>query len=308
MTGDPASAIAVEMQCLARDRVTAEVVGALRADGIRSILLKGASYKAWLYADGTPRAYRDTDLLVAPADVAAAEDVLGRLGFAHDPLDDLAFDKPWHGHEWIRASDGAAVDLHRTLIGVSVRPEMTWTVLGRSTEPLAVGGTTVEVLDAPRRALHVALHAAQDGRRKRTSAQDLDRAVALLGLEVWRAAADVAAELGADAAMAAGLRLADGGAAIAAALGLPEQVPSGVRLRAEGAPPEAVALDWFAGLGPGGKIRWAVSKAFPPPAFLRAWTPVARRGRLGLAVAYPLRLGWLVRRLPRAVAARASRR
>lgn len=302
------SAREAEMQCLARDQVTVEVVTALRAAGVRPILLKGAAYKAWLYADGTPRAYRDTDLLVAPGAVGTAEDVLRQLGFEHDPLDDLPFDKPWHGHEWIRAVDGSAVDLHRTLIGATAPVEVVWRVLSASTEALDVGGVALEMLDEPRRTLHVALHAAQDGRRKQRTVDDLERAVAMLAPPTWALAAAVAHQIGAGHAMGAGLRMALGGAPIADGLGLSDDVPLEVRLRSHGAIAEAVALEWFVHLSLSGKVGFIRSKLFPPPAFLRAWTPVARHGHAGLAVAYFVRAAWLVMRLPVAVRRRAAER
>jgi hypothetical protein len=37
-----------------------------------------------------------------------------------------------------------------------------------------------------------------------------------------------------------------------------------------------------------------LGKTFPPPAFMRAWSPLARRGALGLALAYAWRPVWLV--------------
>ena len=50
---------------LAIDAVTAQVVTALRANGIRPLLLKGPSIAGWLYGDGAARPYGDSDLLVA---------------------------------------------------------------------------------------------------------------------------------------------------------------------------------------------------------------------------------------------------
>jgi hypothetical protein len=62
-------ALRLTAHALARDVATAEVVEALRAAGVRSIVLKGPSIARWLYADGQPRPYGDTDLLVSPADL-----------------------------------------------------------------------------------------------------------------------------------------------------------------------------------------------------------------------------------------------
>src|SRR5437764_4658153 len=63
------------------DRVTAEVVDALRAEGVPCVVLKGATVARWLYSDATARPYSDADLLVPPAALSSAEEVLGNLGF-----------------------------------------------------------------------------------------------------------------------------------------------------------------------------------------------------------------------------------
>src|SRR2546423_854023 len=109
------------------DEVAAEVIGALREAGVPSILMKGASTAAWLYGDGSPRAYVDCDLLVAPADHAAAEATLSELGFEVGVADR---DTPgWRlpSHEWFRGQE--IVDLHRTLIGAEASPARAWAVL-----------------------------------------------------------------------------------------------------------------------------------------------------------------------------------
>ena len=60
--------------------------------------------------------------------------------------------------------------------------------------------------------------------------------------------------------------------------------------------------------GVAARARYAASRAMPSPAAMRAWTPLARRGRLGLAAAYAWRLPWLAARLvPALRAVRAAR-
>jgi hypothetical protein len=57
------------------------------------------------------------------------------------------------------------------------------------------------------------------------------------------------------------------------------------------------------------KLRILLPRLLPGPEFMRVWYPVARRGRLGLALAYLRRLAWLVTAAPRAVGAwRRARR
>src|SRR5437667_12114242 len=58
---------------VAIDVVTAEVSEALRAAGMRCILLKGPALTRWLYPRGEERSYLDVDLLVSEANLARAE-------------------------------------------------------------------------------------------------------------------------------------------------------------------------------------------------------------------------------------------
>lgn len=280
---------------LAIDRVAAEVVGALRAAGIQSILLKGASF-VWLYDDGPPRAYGDCDLLVAPKDIERSERLLRALGFEHPPLDDLPHDKPWHAHAWNRPGD-PSIDLHRTLIGVGVTPEELWNVLSARAERMTLAGTEVEILDGVARAMHIALHAAQDGQRLRRPLWDLERAVSKIPEAVWRDAARLASRLDATQAFAAGLRLHPAGSDIAARLGLAPDRSVEVILRSTGAPQVAVGIDWLMRTpGFGRKTQLVFRKLFPPRPFMRAWSPLARRGAAGLAMAYVWRPVWLLTR------------
>src|SRR5207249_932792 len=105
---------------LAMDGVAVEVVTAFNEAGVRPILLKGPALARLLYPREL-RSYVDVDLLVSGADVATAEAVLERLGFARGSIaiePDLGLP---HACPWGRA-DGANVDLHRTLAGVGVAP------------------------------------------------------------------------------------------------------------------------------------------------------------------------------------------
>src|SRR5215211_5077419 len=126
---------------LAVDTVTAEVVTAMRNAGLRPLLLKGPSVALWLYGDDVPRPYGDSDLLLSPESQRAAQDVLRALGFRP-----LGYPVPWESQAWMRRSDQAAVDLHRSLIGAAAAPARVWEELATDTETLPVGGVDVEVL------------------------------------------------------------------------------------------------------------------------------------------------------------------
>jgi hypothetical protein len=289
-------AIAGTIRSLAVDQVTAEVVGALAARGVVCILLKGPVLARWLYGDGTPRGYVDSDLLIAPEDRGAAELVMGALGFAKR-LDDA--DTPgWRqaAHHWTRGRDGANVDLHRTLMGVGVADQELWRALGEETEAMAVSGTDMLVLSAPARALHLALHAAQHGVRGGKHLRDLERGLELIEPELWAAAARLAERLRATPAFAGGLRLTEAGAAVAERLALPHERSVQEALLA--GIPVAGALGWndlarTAGIR--ARLRFVARKLVPTRRFMRAWSPLARRGPLGLAAAYVWRPIWLLR-------------
>jgi putative nucleotidyltransferase-like protein len=285
------------MRMLALDRGTAEVVTAFRSSQIASILLKGPAMARWLYTDGMARGYADIDLLIPEERFEDAESVLEGLGFTRHPLETIQGDWERYSHTWNRQEANIDVDLHRTLVGVGVRPAELWDVLSRRVEPMSVGGIDVDVLQPGARALVLALHTAKDGPRIGKARHDLGHAVARLPEDVWRDTVEVAEQVGAVGALGAGLRLVvPSGVELAEALGLTAEAPPDVAIRAhEGAPPLAVGIGWLLSTpGRRGKLRLVARKLVPPPEYLRAWTPLARRGRLGLAAAYVWRPFWVL--------------
>jgi hypothetical protein len=279
------------------DAVTAEVVGTLREAGVDSILLRGPAISRWLYEDEAARSYVDTDLLIAHAELERAEKLLSGLGFSDLTVEGvLARDRPTHAHTWARRRDGVAVDLHYTLLGAQVEPEKVWDLLSAETEAMSVGGTMVDVLQAPGRALIVALHAAQHGVDLGKPLEDLARALELLPGQVWDDASALAARLEATEAFATGLRLLPSGEGVAQRLGLPDERSTETVLRASTPPPTALGFDWLASTpGLRAKLSLVTRKIVPDPAFMRAWSPLAQRGRAGLAAAYVWRVLWLAR-------------
>jgi Uncharacterised nucleotidyltransferase len=295
---------------MATDLVTAEVVTAFRKEGIRGIVLKGPALARWLYDEGALRPYLDADILVSPVDFPAAEGILGSLGFEREGVDAIPGDWPKHARTWSR-TDGGNVDLHRTLFGVGIPDAELWEVLSVRTEPMRVAGADVEVLDLPGRAVVLTLHAAKDGTRVGKVRHDLGHAVDRVGPDVWREAGALAARLDALGTFAAGLRILPAGEEIARRLQLPDEVPVEAALRRRGGPPPfAAGMEWLAAApGVRGKTAVVVRKVFPPPAFMRAWSSLARRGPLGLAAAYVARPFWVLWRLVPALRAwRRARR
>jgi hypothetical protein len=145
------------MQTLALDVALAEVVAALSARGLQSVLLKGPAIAKWLYDDPTERPYRDIDLLVDPWTFDQAEAELSALGFRQH----IYAVSPHHTC-WSR--DGAlpiTVELHRSLLLTRCPETRVWSALSREPIQLEIAGTTVQILGVPARLLMVALHAAQ---------------------------------------------------------------------------------------------------------------------------------------------------
>jgi hypothetical protein len=293
------------------DSATAEVLRAFEAARVQSLLLKGASIKRWLYESGEPRPYGDCDLLVRPGDLERARRVLSELGF--EPTHDEAEMPEWwreHAVAWLRHADAIAVDLHRTLAGVGVDADALWDTLAAHAEPLAVGGYDASALTIPGRALHLALHAAQHGEEWGLVLDEVELAVTREDAATWKAAAELARALDAEPAFAAGLRLVPSGRLLADELGLPTEQSVAVALRATTPPPVALGFDQLARAN-GLRARLAIlrHKLFPPPTFMRKWSPRAQEGRLGLALAYAWRPLWLLSKAPAGFRAwRAARR
>jgi putative nucleotidyltransferase-like protein len=280
--------------------VAGEISEALARVGIRSILVRGPSLTRWVYPPDRARSYLDVDLLIAPGSFAAAERTIAALGFEHVPtLNQDPRDRPIHARTWQRPGDGAVLDLHHTLIGARVDEREVWAALEGATEPLVLGTGTVEALDAPATALVVALHAAQHGRRSSSPLADLEQALERLDPEIWREAGRLAGAIDAMEAFAAGLRLASAGRELAAALRLPEGRTAETVIRAATPIPTALGFEWLAQVpGIRAKGRLLAAKLVPGPEFMRAWSPLARRGRVGLALAYVQRPLWLARHTP----------
>ena len=105
---------------LASDATTAEVVQALRAHGVRPLLIKGPVLERLLYTEGPLGLWGDIDLVVEPERFEAAERVLSGLGFRMPAADVIHDGLVEHEHEWVR--DGHSVDLHRGILGADGTP------------------------------------------------------------------------------------------------------------------------------------------------------------------------------------------
>ena len=290
------------------DRVTLEVHAALADRGIASILLKGPSIAAWLYGLGELRRYGDSDFLIRRADWDRAGDVLRGLGFA--PKWDEGAHRglgSYSSFPWQR--DDEAVDLHATLSGLGAAHADVWAILSSATVPQQILDADIPVLAPAPRAMHVALHAAQHHRFQDQPRRDLEKAVATVPTADWREALAIAERLDGVAALAAGLRLVDGGHELATELGVLEVSTVETRLREEWVPLAEGMNALLETPGLRAKLRTGLHEVVPSPAFMRWWSPLARRGPVGLLAAYLWRPVWLATRLPGALrAVRRARR
>ncbi len=284
------------------DALTAEVAGAFGREGIETLVLKGPVLARWLYP-GEVRPYVDCDLMVAPGNRARAVSVLERLGFAEHcawmptPLSldpgGTAFNRP----------SGGMVDLHCQLPGLEGDPDAIWGRLAASAERQVIAGVELRVPDRDVVLLHVVLHAAHhanevDGK----PLEDLRRALAQVEEVEWSSALELAREYRGLPAFAAGLRLLPEGRDLARKLDLGKVRSLQHEIRRED---NVIAEELYALLsadvGIGRKLAIAASDVFPRPDYMRWWSPLARHGKLGLAVAYVWRAIWVIGQAPRAI-------
>jgi hypothetical protein len=297
------------MRTLRADAATAEVLKAFRMADIEPILLKGPTTAQWLYEDRELRDYVDADLLVAPESFGRAERVLGSLEFSRVTDDRNNPARVRHANLWRRGAEGAQIDLHRSLPGVRVAPEEFWAIVRPDAHPIELTGMRTLCLSPAARAMHLALHVTHHGDQTSKPIADLERALEVLDQATWRDAAELAERLGALPEFVAGLRLRPRGGDLVAEMGLDRIGSVRATLAAATPPPVALSIvDLLERRGIGGKLALLARKLLPTPYYMRVWSPLARRGRLGLALAYGWRPIWLLARTGPAVFALARAR
>jgi len=293
---------------LAIDRLAAEIAGAFAEAGIESLVLKGPVLAQWLYP-AEVRPYGDADLMVSPADWPAAVRLLSQLGFS-DHLGPMAHPRmeSFASTAFLRGEDN--LDLHCTLHGLDAAPERIWDAFTGGAERQTIGGTELRVPSRPALLLHVGLHAAHHAKGK--TLEDLRRAIARAEDPLWQEALKLAHSLDGVPTFATGLRLLPEGADLARHLGIEDEVRSRRHAVSFERVPTAEGLDAL--LRPGTSMRerarTILDELFPRPEFMRWWSSLARRGRVGLLASYPWRWAWLLVNVPRGLLAvrRARRR
>lgn len=130
------------------------------------VAFKGPTLALALYGGLAGREYNDIDVIVPQRRVDDAEDVIGSMGYA-SPQGDRTFRRtflaPQRQYAFIRADDGAAIDLHWGFCGTHVpfpvAPDEIWD----DAPFLSVGGRDVPILSAPNLALLLAGHGTKEG-------------------------------------------------------------------------------------------------------------------------------------------------
>lgn len=287
------------------DAVAIEVIQAFREQAVDAVLLKGRSIADWLYGEDESRSYVDADVLIRRPDWARAEGVLSSLGFERQR--DASWIQGWTNpaQPWFRSRDSAVIDLHVSLPGVGVGPDGLWNVLAGELEPMTIGGAQVMVLSPPARALHLALHVTQHEGSKAQPSRDLELAVERLDAASWASTAELARRLRATPALTLGLESVPAGAERARGLGLPSRGQARRGIQTTRLDESLRALRQAPSFG--ARAQMLASKALPSPSLMRTWSPLARRGPLGLALAYAWRPVWLLGRALVGVRGRRSR-
>lgn len=293
-----------QLRRLSLDAVTVEVVRRLRDFGVEPILLKGRSIAERLYPeDPGERTYRDVDLLVAPEHQEIAAYALSGLGFDLLIAGARPAERCPHAVSWTRQGPygRTIVELHSTIAGPEVPPARVWAVLSGHTTTMALGSTMITVLDDPAMAMYAVLHLAQHGHREQSPLIDLERALSRFDQDVFDGAAQLAGQLAAEAAFAVGLLLCAQARPLVQRYAYAPQITRTVATRSVGGSRGVDSIAILADTEPLRRPVVVLQRLFPSPATLRRSAPLARRGRLGLALAYLIRPLWMLIGLPAAL-------
>jgi hypothetical protein len=282
----------VVAEALLVERASLDVTRVMRREGVRAILLKGPLQQWWLEAGGPARASVDVDLLVSHEQLGRAETALSAVGFSREGgYVESGFE---HSRTWV-AAGCFAVELHWTLVGVD--GSRVWDVLSGETETAALMGEPVEVPNEAARCLIVALHAAQHGVGEPGIFQDLEKALLVAETETWLRAAELAVALGGWTPFAGALSLCPRGRQLLTELG--EEPPVlGERQALSLVTPAPTSIGFYflaRERGAGAKAAFLLRELAPSPEFMRLRYSLARRGSIGLVIAYVVRPFWLLR-------------
>ena len=180
---------------------------------------------------------------------------------------------------------------------------------GRLVDQIRIAGTTIEVPGEAIRTLLLPLHAASSGRFAPQPLADLDRALDRIPDETWGAAYALAISLDAVPRFVAGLTMRPLGRELIDRLSIDAQIDVRSALYSLGIPPVAAGIERLrTTAGFRRRLRLLARELVPTPSFIRAWSPLGRRGVVGLSLAYAYRVFWLLLKLPAALRAHARAR
>lgn len=286
-------AVAQAMWEMRHKLVLAPLLGALAEAGITTLLLKGSALAYDLYTEPAARSRGDSDILVAPSDLAAARRLLASLGFALDTGDGSS-----DGHSlqeiWNKRDGGLShqIDLHWQLLNapalVGVMDFATC-----AAEPLALPGLGpgAQAMSRVSTLLHTAVHRAMHltspyfvdgvtyyGGDRLIWASDIDRLATALFEREWDLLRRQAIDQGIAGACLDGLAMARRllgtviPPSVTAALGSAGSEPASDYLLGTAASRRAWS-DFKAIRGWRRKVDYAVARVLPSASFMRAKYP-----------------------------------
>lgn len=138
---------------------------ALAADGVESLAYKGPALAVQAYGDLSLRTYEDLDLLVRPADVPRALDVLGKEGYTPvlmlSTTQERYFRQVDGDYPLVHRDTGALVELHARVSSLRFGVPIETDALMRRAVPIALGGTEVRALAPEDLLLVLCVHGAK---------------------------------------------------------------------------------------------------------------------------------------------------
>ena len=181
------------------------------AGGIRFLTLKGVVLSAQLDGKGGQRGARDIDLLIDPAQLAAAEAVLARAGYHSaeqglSPRQDAAYRRWFKDLQFVHPGSGIPIELHHRLTDDPAMIPCDFAALWQDREEVCLGGTVFATLPRRHLALYLCTHGAGHGWERLRWLVDL--AMALEAPGSVDAALQAADQAGLDAAMLHAVTLA----------------------------------------------------------------------------------------------------
>jgi hypothetical protein len=198
----------------------AEVVAALRAEGVETIVLKGGALARTVYQNAAQRPMADLDLLLRREEMERAGGVLTSLGFRLPdllPVHLVPFERHFGGGlHWLRSRGDRTtkLDVQHHLVktdwcraSFAVEPDALWA----SARPLCLGTTEAWQLSAEDTLICLCLHLALNHGYEwaLSSYADMDRVVrARDGALSWSRLVDRAGRFGTQTAVYRGLRCA----------------------------------------------------------------------------------------------------